>query len=269
MVQRRTPLSTPESDPRACSTGARVNALHRVSFFAHLDHEALHRVDGHASMRGMDADEWVYFAGHPAERLYVVATGAVKLTSMTSDGTTVLLDVLGTGSFLGTLPMLGGETYGESAWALTPGCLLSFTAGGFDAVLREHPSVAREALTAVGARLRDAQERIQRTAAASASVRVASTLLVLAERLGVPDGARVLIDAPLAREDLASLAGCASETVSRSLAKWSRDGIVESGRRWVALRRPDRLADIAGVPSRLTVPDGAADGRGRLTGATG
>ena len=138
---------------------------------------------------------------------------------------------------------------------MTPGCLLSFTAGGFDAVLREHPSVAREALSAVGARLRAAQERIQRTAAASAPVRVASTLLVLAERLGVPDGERVLIDVPLAREDLASLAGCAPETVSRSLARWSRDGIVDTGRRWVALRRPDHLAEVAGVQTGLKVPE--------------
>ena len=254
-MPRRTPLSTPESDPRACSAGARVNALHRVSFFAPLDHDALRRIDAHTSMRAIDADEAVYFAGRPAERLYVVATGAVKLTSMTSDGTTVLLDVLGSGDFLGTLPALGGETYGETAWALTPGCLLSFTAGAFDAVLREHPSVARDALAAMGARLRAAQERSGRSAVSSAPARVASALLVLGERLGTVDGDRVLIDVPLAREDLASLAGCAPETVSRSLAAWSREGVVETGRRWVALRRPAALADIAGVESALAVGD--------------
>ena len=103
-------------------------------------------------MRGMDAGRPIYFAGHRAERLYVVATGAVKLTGRAPDGTEVLLDVLGSGSFIATLPTLGGETYGESAWALTSGCLLSFSAGGFDAVLREHPSVSRHAMKAVGAR---------------------------------------------------------------------------------------------------------------------
>ena len=46
----------------------------------------------------------------------------------------------------------------------------------------------------------------------------------------------------------------APETVSRSLANWSRDGIVETGRRWVALRRPDLLAEIAGVQTGLAVP---------------
>ncbi len=253
-MARRTPLSVPESDPRTCSLGARVNALARVPFFAGLDHDALHRVDARTTMRAMDADEAIHLAGQPAERLHVVATGAVKLVGTAPDDTPVLLDVLGPGAFLGTLPALGGDRYAEHAWALTDGCLLAFTAAAFDAVLAEHPQVARQALAAVGARLQAAQERIQRTASASAPARVASTLLVLAERLGRPDGDRVVIDVPLARDDLASLAGCAPETVSRSLATWSRDGLLDTGRRWVAVRDPERLAAVAGVTTGLRAP---------------
>jgi len=223
-----------------------------VPFFAGLDHDALHRLDARTDMQGIDAEEAVYLAGRRAKRLYVVATGVMKLTASTPEGTEVLIDVLGAGSFLGTLPALGGTTYGEDAWALTPGCLLSLRAARFEAVLAEHPSVARDALAAMGARLRDTQERIQRTASASASARVASTLLTLAERLGVPDGERVVIDVPLAREDLASLAGCAAETVSRALARWRRGGVIDTGRRWVALRQPAVLAEEAGVTTSLT-----------------
>ena len=142
-MSRRTPLSIPESDPRACSPGARVNALERVPFFAGLDHDALHQVDTRSNMRGMEAGEAVYLAKHPADHLFVVATGVVKLTGTTSDGSVVLLDVLGPGAFLGTLPALGGETYAEDAWALTSGCLLSFTDERFEAVLAEQPSVTR------------------------------------------------------------------------------------------------------------------------------
>lgn len=242
---RRTPLSTPDADPRACSLGTRVHALGRVSFFAGLDHDRLHRVDERAEMRGVDAGEAIYLAGHRADRLYVVASGALKLTGTAPGADEVLLEVLGSGSFLGTLPVLGGETYAEDAWALTAGCVLAFTAAQFDAVLGEHPAVARAALAAVGQRLRAAQNRIERGASATAPVRIASTLLTLADGLGVEQEGRTLIDVPLAREDLASLAGCAPETVSRSLASWSRDGLVETGRRWVALRDRDALAAIA------------------------
>jgi CRP/FNR family transcriptional regulator, nitrogen oxide reductase regulator len=225
-----------------------------VAFFSGLDHDALHRVDARATMQGVDAGEAIHLAGHRADRLHVVATGAVKLTGTTPDGAEVLLDVLGPGSFLGTLPALGGATYAEDAWALTAGCVLGFTGDQFGAVLSEHPRVGRDALVAVGHRLRAAQERIERSASASAPVRIASTLLMLADRLGVVEDGRILIDVPLAREDLASLAGCAPETVSRSLASWARDGVVETGRRWVAIRRPQVLAELAGVAPTLRVP---------------
>jgi CRP/FNR family transcriptional regulator, nitrogen oxide reductase regulator len=253
-MPRRTPLSVPESDPRTCSRGARVAALGRVPFFRGLSHDELHQVDERAGMRGVDAAEAVYLTGRPARRLYVVATGVVKLTAVVADGTEVLLDVLGPGSFLGTLPTLGGDHYAEDAWTMTPGCLLSLEADQFEAVLAEHPRVARDALAAVGRRLQAAQERIQRGAAGSTQARIASTLLVLAERLGVVDDDRIVIDVPLAREDLASLAGCAPETVSRSLAAWRRDGFVDTGRRWVALRDPHALAEVAGVETSLGHP---------------
>ena len=256
-MARATPLTIPESDPRACSAGARVNALGRVPFFAGLDHDRLHRVDGRAGMHGIAAGEAVYLAGHAAERLYVVATGVAKLTVTTGDGDEVLLDVVGPGAFLGTLPSLGGSTYAEDAWALTSGCLLSFTAAQFDAVLDEHPRVARQALAAVGARLQAAQDRVRRGASGSAAARIAGTLLVLGERLGSVRDGRIVLDVPLAREDLASLAGCAPETVSRHLAVWKREGVVDTGRRWVAIRQPGRLAEIAGVTTALQTPSGA------------
>lgn len=246
-MQRHTPLTIPDSDPRACSAGVRVNALARVPFFEGLDHAALHEVDGLAAMHAIEQGDAVYLAGRPADHLYVIATGAIRLTVSTTDGDEVLLDVLGAGAYLGTLPILGGKAHAEDAWGLTAGCLLSFTAERFDAVLERFPTVARHALATVGGRLQTMQDRIRRTSSASAAARVAAVLLMLAERLGRVEGDRIVIDVPLARDDLASLAGCAAETVSRHLARWRREGLVDSGRRWVALRRPEALAEIAGT----------------------
>lgn len=253
-MQRHTPLTIPESDPRACSAGVRIDSLARVPFFAGLDHEALHQVDGLATMHAIDEGDAVYLAGRPAEHPYIVATGAVRLTATTANGDEVLLDVLGAGAYLGTLPVLGGDVHAEDAWGLTAGCLLSFPAERFDAVLERFPSVSRHALATVGGRLHTMQERIRRTASASAAARVAAVLLMLAERLGRVEGDRIVIDVPLARDDLASLAGCAPETVSRHLARWRREGLVDTGRRWVALRRPEALAEVAGTETTWPGP---------------
>jgi CRP/FNR family transcriptional regulator, nitrogen oxide reductase regulator len=244
-MARRSPITIPAADPHACAHDVRVRSLAAAPLFRSLDPAALAEVDARCGMRGVDAGEAVHLAGRRAERLYVVATGSVKLTRSTMDGTEVLVDVLGPGGFLGALPALGEEAYREDAWALTPGCLLSLTTADLDAVMDAHPTVARDALRALGQRLREAQAAVERSASAPVEERLAATLLLLAARLGRPHDGAVLIDAPLSREELASLAGCAPETASRVLARWERAGHVRTGRRWVALVDRPALEELA------------------------
>lgn len=240
--RRRTPLQIASADPRACGHDVRVRSLARVPFLADLTERDLADLDARCGMRGLDTGEAVYLEGAPAERLYVVAQGVVKRVRRAPDGTDTLIGVASTGDAVGALPALGEETHRESAHALTPACLLSLTPETVDALLDAHPSVARRALTMLGARLREAEDRHHRLAAADAEERVTATLRTLAERLGVRREGRVLINAPLGRDDLAGLAGCAPETVSRVLARLRREGVIDTGRRWVAVRDLDALA---------------------------
>ncbi|MCC6314030.1 MAG: winged helix-turn-helix domain-containing protein, partial [Thermomicrobiales bacterium] len=46
------------------------------------------------------------------------------------------------------------------------------------------------------------------------------------------------------RQDLAGMTGATVETVSRVLSQFRRDGLVESGRRWIAVRDRARLAAL-------------------------
>lgn len=242
---RRTPLQIADADPRTCSHDVRVRSLARVPFFAGLSQRALADVDSRCGMRGVDADEVVYRAGQPATRLYVIAQGAVKLSRRTSEGRDLLTDVLGSGEHFGTLPALGEERYADSARALTPGCMLSLDTAQLGAVLDAYPQVARAALTAIAGRLRDAQDRAHRLSAATAEQRLAATLLLLADRLGIHRGEQLVINAPLTRDELAGLAGLAPETASRILAQLRRDGAIDTGRRWVAVRDRPALEALA------------------------
>ncbi len=233
---RRSPVTVPSSDPRTCSHDVRLRALAAVPFFASLPHDTLVDVDARCGMRGVQEDEAIYLADRPAERLYVVATGTVKLTRVTRRPCW-----LGPGEFLGALPALGEERYAEDAWALTPGCLLSLTAADVDAILDRHPVIARNALSTMGRRLRQAEDTLTAARSATTEERILATLLLLADRLGRERDRDTLIDAPLSRDDLAGLVGCASETVSRTLARLERDGTIRSGRRWVAVVDRQRL----------------------------
>lgn len=173
----------------------------------------------------------------------------IRLGRPTIDGQDVLLDILGPGDHFGSLAELGDTTYREDVIAHTDCCILSTTADAFRRVLQRYPAVALATLDLVAERLRAAHETIEQMSVYPVERRVAATLLKLAERAGRRDGDALLIEMPLSRQDLADMTGAKVETVSRVMSELRRAGLVESGRRWIAIRDRERLAALAGPPS--------------------
>jgi CRP-like cAMP-binding protein len=242
--QRRTPLAVEQIESFHCSAALRQQLVRRSRLFADLSPAEAAAVSELFREHGYRQGQWIYVAGEPAERLAIIAAGKVKVIRPTPEGRDVLLDVVTPGEFLGSLAVLGDATYHESAQAQTACCILSVTADAFQTVLRRYPPVALAALELVAARLRAAQDTVERQGIASAR-RVAATLLRLAERLGEPRQDGLLINMPLSRQDLADMSGITVETASRVMSKFRQDGLVQSGRRWVAIVNRAALAQVA------------------------
>jgi CRP-like cAMP-binding protein len=164
----------------------------------------------------------------------------------TADGQDVLLDFLGPGDHFGSLASLGDAEYREDITAQTSCCILYTTAETFDQLLGQYPVVALSALEIVAARLRQAQTAIEQLSAYPVEHRVAATLLLLAEKRGTPDEDGVLIEMPISRQDIADMTGAKVETVSRIMSDLRRSGVIESGRRWVAVRDMRALHSLVG-----------------------
>ncbi|MBK5222910.1 MAG: Crp/Fnr family transcriptional regulator [Acidimicrobiia bacterium] len=247
-TRRRTPLTIESNDPHVCTPDVRQHVLAHVAFFRDLTADEIVDIDRHCRVEDFDAGNAVHLAGQPARRLFVVATGSAKLTRSTLDGVEVLLDVLLPGDHFGALPVLGSDAYTDSVWALTPLCVLSLDIDAFDDILDHHPSVARAGLGVMARRLEGSRSQAYALAAATAEQRVAAALVMLAARTGVRRaGGTILLDLPLSRDDLAALTGTASESVSRTLARLKRDGLIDTGRRWVTVRDLAALEQVATI----------------------
>ena len=247
--RRRIPLEPEPIAPHLCTVDRRLNILRRVPFFANVAAEDIAAINGQFREHGYAAGETVYMAGDTATRLYVVAVGKIKVVRHTLAGQDVVLSILAPGEFFGALSALGDAAYPDTAQALTPSCILEIAAEGFQAILRRYPAVALAALDIVAERLRDAHTQIRQLSAEPAASRVAATLLALAQKLGEQHEGALLIQMPLSREDLAAMTGATVETVSRIMSTLRADGIIRSGRQWVAIADAGRLAAVAGEES--------------------
>ncbi|MFO7546260.1 MAG: Crp/Fnr family transcriptional regulator [Trueperaceae bacterium] len=231
--------------PEACTLDLRRRVLAMVPYFAGLNEDDLSTV--HAAFRAvpMAAGASVVDAGAPAERLFVLASGRVKLVTATPAGAEHVVDVLGPGDAFGALPLLGAPANDVAAVALTSGCLLVTSAEQFASLVTGLPRVALAVLADVSDRLQDAHARLRRASGAPVDARLAAALLTLSARLGEPEADGRTLGAPLSQEDLAALAGSTLETVNRILSRWRKRGWVRTGRRRVVLRDVAALEAVA------------------------
>lgn len=217
--------------------------LGRSPYFMGLSAHELGRIDEQMQATSWREGDALYHAGDVAEHLYIVAEGRVKLSQVTINGVETVADVLAPGELFGAMGAVGEPVHLQSATAMVGSCALRIDQDSFRAVLSEYPTVALRVLDDVAARLARAHADIGGQSSDTVAQRVATVLLRLADKLGEDRGADgILIEVPLARTDIAGLARSTPESVSRVMSRWRREGVIDSGRRWTALKDRARLA---------------------------
>ena len=249
MARRTSPVRLDWIDPAACTLDYRLKIIGRLPFFKHLPAAAIQDINALFHDRGYGAGERIYFEGDEAQHLYLTAMGRVKLVRSTTSGRDVVLDMLHGGEYFGNLKVLGASTYAETAVSHTDTCILQISSQDFESLLRRHPDLTLKVLSAVGRRLEESRELVKQLSTYTAEQRIASALLRLAGKLGEQQEANVLIQLPFSRADLAAMTGATVETVSRLMSRFADEGLIRSGRKWVAVANRQGLEDLIHEPA--------------------
>lgn len=228
-----------------CSTELRLQLLSELPFLASLTAAEIAQANELFQTFDYLEGDTIYFSGDPAGHLYVIASGQVRLMQHSGAGKDVLLDVLKPGDFFGSLTPGGDERYAETAQAQSNACIMAITAAKFRELMAAYPQIALAVLDLTAARLQNARETVRQLSAFSAEQRIAAVLVRLAEKLGDQQGEGLLIQTRLSREDLAQMTGATPETASRIMASLQKDGLISSGRQWVAINDMEALAKLA------------------------
>jgi CRP-like cAMP-binding protein len=83
--------------------------------------------------------------------------------------------------------------------------------------------------------------------AVSAEGRIANILLLLSKKLGKTSRVGPLIDSPLTRDDLAAMSDATTETASRVISQFQKEGLIQTGGKWVSILDPVGLEQITGI----------------------
>lgn len=218
-----------------CAVSTRLDVISRAKYFRGLSEEEIVEIDAMMQVRSYEEGARVYTVGAPAEYLFVLAEGKVKLSRPAESARDVVVDLIGPGQLFGTLPTLGRTVYPDTAEALTVCCVLRIRGDDFRRLMLQHPQVAVTVAEGLARQLEEARHRVTLLSGSSVELRVAAALLALAGKMGEQSGSSTLIQMPLTRSDLAAMTGATTESVSRVMSRLQRDGIIETGRRWTSI----------------------------------
>ncbi|MGI9450295.1 MAG: helix-turn-helix domain-containing protein [Geminicoccaceae bacterium] len=208
-----------------------------------LDGEVSHRLFCISSIRTVPGKVVVYCQGEPSDHVYEVIEGVVKLYMLTADGR---LQITGF-AYPGQILALDADShYVTTAEAVTQAKLCQYPRAKFERVIDEHPQLARQLFSIVVQDLSVARSQMLLLGRKSATERLASFLLDLSERNAARSEDPDLIELPMSRGDISDYLGLTIETVSRTMTKLRRLGVLDLNQhRRVAIRDRARLSEMA------------------------
>jgi CRP-like cAMP-binding protein len=180
--------------------------------------------------------------GDDAERVVLVLSGRLKVSTVSEGGRETVLGFRGRGDLIGELAAIDGEPHLATVVVVEPAEVATLTTARFIDGLREHPGAALGVLRTVIARLRDADRKRAEFADLPADARVAERLVELAGAVAAPAGGPGSpVDLAITQAEIAGWVGCSREAANRALNRFRGDGLVEIGRGRVT------VLDVAGL----------------------
>lgn len=146
----------------ASDEAAATEMLARFPLFTSLSPREQADVARHLKRISAEADEVVFRQGTVADGFYLVQRGQVRLSN--EHGT---FNIVRPGGFFGEMALLTGNNHSISAQAIEDSDFLVLDRLQFDAVVNRYPKVALVLSRALGARLEEANQRLQPMMAAA------------------------------------------------------------------------------------------------------
>ena len=202
-----------------------------------LSDEELERLIPLLTERTFRSRQMLFQAGDPAERVYLLLKGRVKIYQVAENGKEIILDVVGKGGVVGDMAIVEDGERIACAAAIDDTVAVSISWEDFSHLMQQSPKLGFAMMELMARRLVGMQRTFMNIVSKPVSARLADTLLNRQE-----DG---MVYLGLTHQELAQTIGTSRETVTALLSRFITLGaIVPSGDGYRILDE-DLLDDIA------------------------
>ncbi|SCA54818.1 Transcriptional regulator, Crp/Fnr family [Candidatus Terasakiella magnetica] len=190
--------------------------IRHLALFADLEHDDFELIHKPIMEVNKSTGESLYGEGDDATHLYTVRSGVIKLTHYLPDGGQRIVRLLRTGDVAG-LEALVNPTYEHYATVLRDAELCQIPRDVVERLNKETPRIHSQLLARWHTAVQQADEWLTELSTGSSKSRVARLVIGLSDK---GDNSCHLFS----REDLGAILGVTTETTSRIIAEFKRDG---------------------------------------------
>jgi CRP-like cAMP-binding protein len=216
--------------------------LRRLNLFEGMTETEVEQVSRELKMRHCAPRQPVLESG--SDRVYLVKEGRIRLFHLLEDGQEVTTAMLRPGQLFGLGALFGGDESATNAEAVEPSLICEAGAQDFLSMLARHPLLMAKVVMVMARQIFQLEQAIETIASQTVRSRLAGLLLSMDSEARNGSPAERPLPA-ISQEQMAKSISTSRESVSRTLARWQRDGLIGRRGRRIVVLRPDQLRRIA------------------------
>ncbi len=167
----------------------------------------------------------IYTEGNHPGRMFYVVSGKVKTFKSNDDGKELTVGLYSEGEFFGYIALLENGVYRESAEAMEDAEIALIPRDDFEQLINNNSDVSRKFIKMLAHNVVEREEQLLNLAYNSLRKRVADALITLQRKY--QKGNEEHFSIHISREDLANIAGTATESLIRTLSDFRGEKLID------------------------------------------
>lgn len=176
-------------------------------------------------IRSFKTKDQIYTEGQTARWLYFIISGKVKLFQTNEYGKELTTNILNAGEFFGHFSLINQTPYSQSASCFEDTLVRLIPYDDFALLLFNNKDFAAQFIKMIANKTEETERQLIDMAYSSVRKKVANALLAFATSEDKTENRPYYIN--VSREELASVAGTAKETLIRTLSDFKEEGLIE------------------------------------------
>ncbi len=211
----------------------------RVNLFKILCPTKFGKYEESHVIKSYNKDEFVYFTDDPANNIYMISSGKVKILNYTEGGEEIVKGILVTGDIFGEMAVLGEDKRSDFAQVVdnnTYVCQMSLEE--LQGLMLENKKFALSINKLIGLRIRRLERKLDSLVFKDVRTRLIDFIKDLIKTSGQEYNEGVRINHFYTHKDVADLIGTSRQTVTTVINELKNEGLLDFKRKEIFIFNP-------------------------------